>query len=92
LQWKLTQWHREALHDKLVLIFIVQLARAWHGMAFVCECKILSDNIPHISHPPSSIRLLFAVITEEPEFTEVIENVTVPAGKFSFITLASELR
>lgn len=29
-----------------------------------------------------SIRfVLFLVITEEPEFTEVIENVTVPAGK-----------
>ena len=30
----------------------------------------------------NSINLfLIAVITEEPEFTEVIENVTVPAGR-----------
>lgn len=29
-----------------------------------------------------SILSLVLVITEEPEFTDVIENVTVPAGKF----------
>lgn len=71
----------------------------WHARLSLKLVEILSEfvdvasTIITITLHGTMLRIilcfcLFAVITEEPEFTEIIENVTVPAGNESIIDLS----
>lgn len=76
----------------------LQLKCVWHARLSLKLVEILSEFIDvasaiiTITKHGTMLRIilcfcLLAVITEEPEFTEIIENVTVPAGNESIIDL-----
>jgi hypothetical protein len=46
------------------------------------DVALTINTILHFKSLDKIFIFFFAVIIEEPEFTETIENVTVPAGKF----------